>query len=217
MLTLHRDWLRFGCRLLPSPSEHPSCHCWFWGGAEEKQHLWGSAQIRGAGREYSLVLLQGSRWQPQSCRWHSRGWQVPLVTRNSGACCTHLFSKRGNATFTRSAAVASTVPLLQPWPRAPRSSQQPPAQRCSTQRAEKSGMVMAEGMGAPWLGDGRGDGAAGHSISALSVSAQVKGSQDGAGPSCVSPRAPSSVAGPQNPLEMNLCWNEIKKKSHSLR
>uniref|UniRef100_A0A8B9TRJ6 Dystrophin related protein 2 n=1 Tax=Anas platyrhynchos TaxID=8839 RepID=A0A8B9TRJ6_ANAPL len=40
---------------------------------------------------------------------------------------------------------------------------------------------------------------------------------DGAGPSCVSPRAPSSVAGPQNPLEMNLCWNEIKKKSHSLR
>uniref|UniRef100_A0A8B9U210 Dystrophin related protein 2 n=1 Tax=Anas zonorhyncha TaxID=75864 RepID=A0A8B9U210_9AVES len=93
----HRDRLRFGCWLLPSPSEHPSCHCWFRGGAEEKQHLRGSAQIP------------------------------------------------------------------------------------------------------------------------LSVSAQVKGSQDGAGPSCVSPRAPSSVAGPQNPLEMNLCWNEIKKKSHSLR
>uniref|UniRef100_A0A8B9ZK87 Dystrophin related protein 2 n=1 Tax=Anas platyrhynchos TaxID=8839 RepID=A0A8B9ZK87_ANAPL len=89
--------------------------------------------------------------------------QVPLVTRNSGACCTHLFSKRGN------------------------------------------GMVQAGGC----LSTG--------SISALSVSAQVKGSQDGAGPSCVSPRAPSSVAGPQNPLEMNLCWNEIKKKSHSLR
>lgn len=211
MLTLHRDRLRFGCRLLPSPSEHPSCHCWFRGGAEEKQHLRGSAQIRGAGREYSLVLLQGSRWQPQSCGWRSRGWQVPLVTRNSGACCAHLFSKRGNATFTRSAAVAGTVPLLQPWPRAPWSSQQPPAQRCSTQRAEKSGMVMAEGMvqAGGCLSTG--------SISALSVSAQVKGSQDGAGPSCVSPRAPSSVAGPQNPLEMNLCWNEIKKKSHSLR
>uniref|UniRef100_A0A8B9TS97 Dystrophin related protein 2 n=1 Tax=Anas platyrhynchos TaxID=8839 RepID=A0A8B9TS97_ANAPL len=72
-------------------------------------------------------------------------------------------------------------------------------------------MVMAEGMvqAGGCLSTG--------SISALSVSAQVKGSQDGAGPSCVSPRAPSSVAGPQNPLEMNLCWNEIKKKSHSLR
>ncbi|NXA45794.1 DRP2 protein, partial [Nothocercus julius] len=42
-------------------------------------------------------------------------------------------------------------------------------------------------------------------------------SQDGAGPSCVTPRAPSSAAGPQAPPEMNLCWNEIKKKSHSLR
>uniref|UniRef100_A0A8C3VC81 Dystrophin related protein 2 n=1 Tax=Catharus ustulatus TaxID=91951 RepID=A0A8C3VC81_CATUS len=42
-------------------------------------------------------------------------------------------------------------------------------------------------------------------------------SQDGPGPSCVTPRAPSSAAGPQAPLEMNLCWNEIKKKSHSLR
>ncbi|KFW77107.1 Dystrophin-related protein 2, partial [Manacus vitellinus] len=47
--------------------------------------------------------------------------------------------------------------------------------------------------------------------------AQVEASQDGAGPSCVTPRAPSSAAGPQAPLEMNLCWNEIKKKSHSLR
>uniref|UniRef100_A0A8C2TES0 Dystrophin related protein 2 n=1 Tax=Coturnix japonica TaxID=93934 RepID=A0A8C2TES0_COTJA len=48
-------------------------------------------------------------------------------------------------------------------------------------------------------------------------SAQVKGSQDGTGPSCVTSRAPGSAAGPQAPLEMNLCWNEIKKKSHSLR
>ncbi|KFP52886.1 Dystrophin-related protein 2, partial [Cathartes aura] len=47
--------------------------------------------------------------------------------------------------------------------------------------------------------------------------AQVEALQDGAGPSCVNPRAPSSAAGPQAPLEMNLCWNEIKKKSHSLR
>ncbi|KFP84516.1 Dystrophin-related protein 2 [Acanthisitta chloris] len=46
---------------------------------------------------------------------------------------------------------------------------------------------------------------------------QVEASQDGAGPSCVNPRAPSSAARPQAPLEMNLCWNEIKKKSHSLR
>uniref|UniRef100_A0A8C3Y9V0 Dystrophin related protein 2 n=1 Tax=Catharus ustulatus TaxID=91951 RepID=A0A8C3Y9V0_CATUS len=50
-----------------------------------------------------------------------------------------------------------------------------------------------------------------------SVSAQAEASQDGPGPSCVTPRAPSSAAGPQAPLEMNLCWNEIKKKSHSLR
>ncbi|XP_051486412.1 dystrophin-related protein 2 isoform X2 [Apus apus] len=46
---------------------------------------------------------------------------------------------------------------------------------------------------------------------------QVEASQHGAGPSCVTPQAPSSAAGPQAPLEMNLCWNEIKKKSHSLR
>ncbi|KFV73145.1 Dystrophin-related protein 2, partial [Dryobates pubescens] len=46
---------------------------------------------------------------------------------------------------------------------------------------------------------------------------QVDVSQDGAGPSCITPRALSSAAGPQAPLEMNLCWNEIKKKSHSLR
>ncbi|KFQ30480.1 Dystrophin-related protein 2, partial [Mesitornis unicolor] len=46
---------------------------------------------------------------------------------------------------------------------------------------------------------------------------QVEASQDGAGPLCVTPRAPSGAARPQAPLEMNLCWNEIKKKSHSLR
>uniref|UniRef100_A0A8C3DQQ6 Dystrophin related protein 2 n=1 Tax=Corvus moneduloides TaxID=1196302 RepID=A0A8C3DQQ6_CORMO len=55
-----------------------------------------------------------------------------------------------------------------------------------------------------------------HSSTARPLS-QVEASQDGAGPSCVTPRAPSSAAGPQAPLEMNLCWNEIKKKSHSLR
>uniref|UniRef100_A0A803VQN5 Dystrophin related protein 2 n=1 Tax=Ficedula albicollis TaxID=59894 RepID=A0A803VQN5_FICAL len=55
-----------------------------------------------------------------------------------------------------------------------------------------------------------------HSSAARPLS-QVEASQDGAGPSCVTPRAPSSAAGPQAPLEMNLCWNEIKKKSHSLR
>ncbi|KFQ88439.1 Dystrophin-related protein 2, partial [Phoenicopterus ruber ruber] len=46
---------------------------------------------------------------------------------------------------------------------------------------------------------------------------QVEALQDGAGPSCVTPWAPSSATGPQTSLEMNLCWNEIKKKSHSLR
>uniref|UniRef100_A0A8B9MM13 Dystrophin related protein 2 n=1 Tax=Accipiter nisus TaxID=211598 RepID=A0A8B9MM13_9AVES len=46
---------------------------------------------------------------------------------------------------------------------------------------------------------------------------QVEASQDGAGPLCVTSRAPSSAARTRAPLEMNLCWNEIKKKSHSLR
>ncbi|KFR10740.1 Dystrophin-related protein 2, partial [Opisthocomus hoazin] len=55
-----------------------------------------------------------------------------------------------------------------------------------------------------------------HSSAAHPLS-QVEASQDGAGPSCVTPRALSGTAGPQAPLEMNLCWNEIKKKSHSLR
>uniref|UniRef100_A0A8C9EKM8 Dystrophin related protein 2 n=1 Tax=Pavo cristatus TaxID=9049 RepID=A0A8C9EKM8_PAVCR len=57
-----------------------------------------------------------------------------------------------------------------------------------------------------------------HSLRMLSTHFPgVKGSQDGTGPSCVIPRAPGSAAGPQALLEMNLCWNEIKKKSHSLR
>ncbi|KFO71964.1 Dystrophin-related protein 2, partial [Cuculus canorus] len=55
-----------------------------------------------------------------------------------------------------------------------------------------------------------------HSSSAHPLS-QVEASQDGAGPSCITPRALSSAIRPQSPLEMNLCWNEIKKKSHSLR
>ncbi|KAF7244849.1 Dystrophin-related protein 2 [Varanus komodoensis] len=46
---------------------------------------------------------------------------------------------------------------------------------------------------------------------------QVKTAQDGAAPSCVSQKPPNSATGPQMPLEMNLCWNEIKKKSHNLR
>uniref|UniRef100_A0A8C2TH35 Dystrophin related protein 2 n=1 Tax=Coturnix japonica TaxID=93934 RepID=A0A8C2TH35_COTJA len=61
-------------------------------------------------------------------------------------------------------------------------------------------------------------GSAAHPLSQVSAPAVcVKGSQDGTGPSCVTSRAPGSAAGPQAPLEMNLCWNEIKKKSHSLR
>ncbi|KFV04083.1 Dystrophin-related protein 2, partial [Tauraco erythrolophus] len=55
-----------------------------------------------------------------------------------------------------------------------------------------------------------------HSNAAHPLS-QVEVLQDGAGPSCVTPQAPSSAARTQAPLEMNLCWNEIKKKSHSLR
>ncbi|XP_015282764.1 PREDICTED: dystrophin-related protein 2 [Gekko japonicus] len=40
---------------------------------------------------------------------------------------------------------------------------------------------------------------------------------DGSVPACVSQQPPNGAVGPQMPLEMNLCWNEIKKKSHSLR
>ncbi|XP_028570679.1 dystrophin-related protein 2 isoform X3 [Lacerta agilis] len=46
---------------------------------------------------------------------------------------------------------------------------------------------------------------------------QVKTAQDGAAPACVSQKPLNGAIGPQMPLEMNLCWNEIKKKSHSLR
>uniref|UniRef100_A0A8C8SQF1 Dystrophin related protein 2 n=1 Tax=Pelusios castaneus TaxID=367368 RepID=A0A8C8SQF1_9SAUR len=46
---------------------------------------------------------------------------------------------------------------------------------------------------------------------------QVKAAEDGEGPPCITQQAPDSALGPQTPLEMNLCWNEIKKKSHSLR
>ncbi|XP_077682333.1 dystrophin-related protein 2 isoform X2 [Eretmochelys imbricata] len=41
--------------------------------------------------------------------------------------------------------------------------------------------------------------------------------EDGEGAPCVTQQASSSALRPQAPLEMNLCWNEIKKKSHSLR
>lgn len=44
--------------------------------------------------------------------------------------------------------------------------------------------------------------------------------QDGAGRSCLSPKlfnGSVGAAGPLEPPAMNLCWNEIKKKSHNLR
>ncbi|XP_045850422.1 dystrophin-related protein 2 isoform X2 [Meles meles] len=44
--------------------------------------------------------------------------------------------------------------------------------------------------------------------------------QDGAGVSCLSPKlfnGSVGAAGPLEPPAMNLCWNEIKKKSHNLR
>ncbi|ELK05138.1 Dystrophin-related protein 2 [Pteropus alecto] len=44
--------------------------------------------------------------------------------------------------------------------------------------------------------------------------------QDGAGISCLSPKLFNGSVGATGPLElpaMNLCWNEIKKKSHNLR
>ncbi|XP_048720381.2 dystrophin-related protein 2 isoform X2 [Caretta caretta] len=49
------------------------------------------------------------------------------------------------------------------------------------------------------------------------VSPEVKAAEDGEGAPCVTQQASSSALRPQAPLEMNLCWNEIKKKSHSLR
>ncbi|KAG6925628.1 dystrophin related protein 2 [Chelydra serpentina] len=55
-----------------------------------------------------------------------------------------------------------------------------------------------------------------HSGTAHSQS-QVKAAEDGEGAPCVTQQAPDGALRPQTPLEMNLCWNEIKKKSHSLR
>ncbi|ETE62094.1 Dystrophin-related protein 2, partial [Ophiophagus hannah] len=46
---------------------------------------------------------------------------------------------------------------------------------------------------------------------------QVKTARDGTIPTSLNKKPPNGAVGPQMTLEMNLCWNEIKKKSHSLR
>ncbi|CAM5165790.1 unnamed protein product [Natator depressus] len=56
-----------------------------------------------------------------------------------------------------------------------------------------------------------------HYSSTTHSQSQVKAAEDGEGAPCVTQQASSSAFRPQAPLEMNLCWNEIKKKSHSLR
>ncbi|XP_050820978.1 dystrophin-related protein 2 isoform X2 [Gopherus flavomarginatus] len=56
-----------------------------------------------------------------------------------------------------------------------------------------------------------------HYSSTTHSQSQVKAAEDGEGAPCVTQQAPDSALRPQTPLEMNLCWNEIKKKSHSLR
>ncbi|XP_048720380.1 dystrophin-related protein 2 isoform X1 [Caretta caretta] len=56
-----------------------------------------------------------------------------------------------------------------------------------------------------------------HHSSTTHSQSQVKAAEDGEGAPCVTQQASSSALRPQAPLEMNLCWNEIKKKSHSLR
>nr|XP_008171885.2 dystrophin-related protein 2 isoform X1 [Chrysemys picta bellii]XP_042717485.1 dystrophin-related protein 2 isoform X1 [Chrysemys picta bellii] len=56
-----------------------------------------------------------------------------------------------------------------------------------------------------------------HRSSTTHSQSQVKAAEDGEGAPCVTQQAPDSALRPQTPLEMNLCWNEIKKKSHSLR
>ncbi|XP_032628055.1 dystrophin-related protein 2 isoform X2 [Chelonoidis abingdonii] len=56
-----------------------------------------------------------------------------------------------------------------------------------------------------------------HYSSTTYSQSQVKAAEDGEGAPCVTQQAPDSALRPQTPLEMNLCWNEIKKKSHSLR
>ncbi|KAH0631007.1 hypothetical protein JD844_004469 [Phrynosoma platyrhinos] len=53
--------------------------------------------------------------------------------------------------------------------------------------------------------------------SQLRLAVEVKTPQDASAPACVSQKPPNGAIGPQMPLEMNLCWNEIKKKSHNLR
>ncbi|XP_038273389.1 dystrophin-related protein 2 isoform X2 [Dermochelys coriacea] len=56
-----------------------------------------------------------------------------------------------------------------------------------------------------------------HHSSTTHSQSQVKAAEDGEGAPCVTQHASDSALRPQTPLEMNLCWNEIKKKSHSLR
>uniref|UniRef100_A0A452IBB4 Uncharacterized protein n=2 Tax=Gopherus agassizii TaxID=38772 RepID=A0A452IBB4_9SAUR len=56
-----------------------------------------------------------------------------------------------------------------------------------------------------------------HYSSITHSQSQVKAAEDGEEAPCVTQQAPDSALRPQTPLEMNLCWNEIKKKSHSLR
>lgn len=61
----------------------------------------------------------------------------------------------------------------------------------------------------------------------MCVSAQVRTAaispvspQDGAGVFCLNTKLFNGSVGTSGPLEssaMNLCWNEIKKKSHNLR
>nr|XP_020660367.1 dystrophin-related protein 2 isoform X2 [Pogona vitticeps] len=53
--------------------------------------------------------------------------------------------------------------------------------------------------------------------SASHTHSQVRITQDAAASACVSQKPPNGAIGPPMPLEMNLCWNEIKKKSHNLR
>ncbi|XP_044538487.1 dystrophin-related protein 2 isoform X2 [Gracilinanus agilis] len=49
------------------------------------------------------------------------------------------------------------------------------------------------------------------------VRATAAASQDGTGPTCLRQQVLNGAIGPLNAPAMNLCWNEIKKKSHNLR
>ncbi|KAM8965257.1 LOW QUALITY PROTEIN: dystrophin-related protein 2 [Sarcophilus harrisii] len=49
------------------------------------------------------------------------------------------------------------------------------------------------------------------------VRATAAASQDGTGPTCVRQQVLNGAVGPLDAPAMNLCWNEIKKKSHNLR